>query len=103
MIVRERPAGEPDRVGGGAQVARDEREVGRLDRDVGAGADREPEVGLRERRRVVHAVADHRHDLALLPAAADLGDLLAGVDLGEHALDPDLRRDRARRSRGCRR
>ena len=65
MIVRERPPGEPDRVDGRAQVAGDEREVGGLDRDVRAGAEREPEVGLGERRRVVDAVADHRDDLAL--------------------------------------
>ena len=50
LIVRSVRPGEPDRVDRGAQVARHEREVGGLDRDVGAGADREPEVGLRERR-----------------------------------------------------
>ena len=53
-----------------AQVAGDEREVGGLDRDVGAGPDRHPEVGLGERRRVVDAVADHRDDAALAPAGA---------------------------------
>ena len=74
--MRERPAGEADRVDGGAQVAGDEREVGRLDRDVGAGADREPEVGLGERRRVVDAVADHRDDVSLGLQAPDLGRLL---------------------------
>ena len=50
---------------GGAQVAGDQRQVGGLDRDVGAGADRQAEVGLGERGRVVDAVADHRHDAAL--------------------------------------
>ena len=84
------PSREADRVGGGAQVAGDERQVGRLDRDVGAGADREAEVGLRERGRVVDAVADHRHDLARCLQALDLGDLVVRVDLGEHALDADL-------------
>ena len=53
------------------QVARDERDVGGLDRDVGAGADGEAEVGLRERGRVVDAVADHRDDAALVLQAAD--------------------------------
>ena len=99
----ERPPREPDRVGRGAQVAGDERQVGRLDRDVGAGADREPEVGLRERRRVVDAVADHRHDLARLLEPLDLGDLVAGQDLGEHALDPDLGARRVSRPPRCRR
>ena len=62
---------EADRVGGGAQVAGDERQVGGLDRHVGAGADRQAEVGLGERGRVVDAVADHRHDAALGLQAAD--------------------------------
>ena len=71
----ERAAREPDRVGGRAQVAGDEREVGRLDRDVRAGADREAEVGLRERGRVVDAVADHRDDLAGVLEPPHLGGL----------------------------
>ena len=57
--------GKPDRVGRGTEVAGDERQVGGLDRDVGAGADREPEVGLGEGGCVVDAVTDHRDDLAL--------------------------------------
>ena len=61
---------QPDRVGGRAQVAGDERQVGGLDRHVGAGADREAEVGLGERRRVVHAVAGHRDDAPLRLEAA---------------------------------
>ncbi len=61
----QRAAGEPDRIDGCTEVAGDERQVAGLDRDVGARADREPEVGLRERGCVVDAVADHRHRLAL--------------------------------------
>ena len=38
-------------------------------RDVGAGAHRDADVGLRERGRVVDAVARHRDDAALAPAA----------------------------------
>ena len=37
--------------------------VGGLDGDVGAGADRDADIGLRERGRVVDAVADHRDDV----------------------------------------
>ena len=77
---------------------RDERQVGGLDRDVGAGADREPEVGLRERGRVVDAVADHRDDAALAPAGArtTVG-LVGGQHLGDDLVDADLvRRRRAR-------
>ena len=38
---------------------------GALHRDVGAGAHRDADVGLRQRRRVVDAVARHRDELAL--------------------------------------
>ena len=48
-----------------AQVAADQGDVGGGHRHVGAGADGDAEVGLGQRRRVVDAVADHRHDLAL--------------------------------------
>ena len=68
QVLLDRPqrrAAEADGVGGGAQVAGDERQVRGLDRHVGAGADGQAEVGLRERGRVVDAVADHRHDAAL--------------------------------------
>ena len=41
-----------------------------LDGDVGAGAHRDAEVGLGQRGGVVDAVADHRDDPALAPAAA---------------------------------
>ena len=47
MCIRDSPkgpAGQPDRVAGGPQVAPDERDVGRLDGDVGAGAHRQAEV-----------------------------------------------------------
>ena len=103
MIVRSDAAGEPDRVGGGAEVAGDERQVGRLDGDVGAGADRKPEVGLRERGSVVDAVADHRDHLAGLLQAAHSATLSVRADLGEHALDPDLRGDLRPRARVSRR
>ena len=40
-------------------VATDQRDVGRLDGDVGTAADGEADVGGGQRRRVVDAVADH--------------------------------------------
>ena len=55
----------------------------RLDRHVGAGPDREPEIRLRERGGVVHAVADHRDDLAGVLQPRDLCDLVLGIDLGD--------------------
>ena len=53
-----------------AEVVADERDVGGLERDVGAGADRDAEVGLRQRGRVVDAVADHGDAPRRRPAAA---------------------------------
>ena len=96
MIVRSVARLRPDRVGGGAQVAGDEREVGGLDRDVGAGADREAEVGLGERGRVVDAVADHRDDAALGLQAADHVGLVGGQTSAMTVVDADLGGDRAR-------
>ena len=67
-----------------------------LDRHVGAGADREPEVGLGERGRVVHAVAHHGDDPALgLQATHHVG-LVRRQHLGDHLVDADLRGHRAR-------
>ena len=86
-----------------AQVAGDQRDVGRLDRHVGAGADRDPDIGLGERGGVVDPVADHRHQLALVLQMADLERLVLGQDLGEDALDADLARRSPRPCGGCRR
>ena len=47
----QRAPGQPDRVDRGPQVAADQGEVAGLDRHVGAGAHRDPEVGLRRARR----------------------------------------------------
>ena len=65
----------------------------RLDRDVRARSDCEPEIRLREGGRVVDPVADHRDDLAGLLQPTHLGDLVVGIHLGEDSLDPDLGRD----------
>ena len=65
----------------------------------GAGADREAEVGLGERRSVVDAVADHRHDAPVALQALDDGRLLGRQHLGDHLVDPD--RGRRRRAAVC--
>ncbi len=56
-------------------------------------AERKPEVGLRERRSVVDAVADHRDDPARALEILDRLHLPGRIDAREHALDPDLGRD----------
>ena len=53
------------------------------------------EVGLGEGGGVVDAVADHGDDLALGLEAADDLDLVAGQDLGDDGVDPDLVGDAA--------
>ena len=92
----QRAARQPDRVGGHPQVAADEREVTGLDRDVGAGAHGQAQVGLRERRGVVDAVPDHGDRPALVLQPADDVHLVARQHLGDHLLDPDLGRHRPR-------
>ena len=66
-----------------AELARHEGDVAGLHRHVGAGADGDADVGLRERRGVVDAVADHRHPLALRLQRRDLGRLLARQHVGD--------------------
>ena len=75
-------------VGAAAEVAGDEREVARFDRDVGTGPDRDAEVRLRERGRVVDAVADDRDLVARGLQLAHHVDLLSGEHLGDHPVDP---------------
>ena len=99
-MVRQRPPGQPDRVGGGAQVAADEGEVGGLDRDVGAGAHREAEVGLGERGGVVDAVADHRDDPALGLQPRTTATLSAGSTSAITCVDADLARRPLAATRG---
>ena len=90
--VRARQA---DRVGGAAQVAAHQGDVGCLDRGIRPRSHREAEVGLRERGGVVHAVADHRDDAALGLQRRDDGDLVLREHLGDDSLDADLVGDRA--------
>ena len=92
---RQRPPREANRVAGGVEIAGDERQVARLDRHVGPGADREAEIGLRQRGRVVDAVADHRDDRSvLLQSRATTAALSAGRTSAIDVVDADLARRR---------
>ena len=53
------------------QIARQQRDAGALDRDVGAAAHRDADIGGSKRRRIVDAVADHGDATALLPQPLD--------------------------------
>ena len=85
-----RRAGQLDRRGDAVQIAAHPRQVAGLDRHVSAGADRDAEVGLDERGRVVDAVADHRDRAAVGLEAGDLVLLAVGQHLREDAVDSDL-------------
>ena len=68
-------------------------EVTGFDGDVGAVAHRDAEIGLRQRGRVVDAVADHGDDATLGLQAGDRFDLAGGRHVGDHIVvgNPDLR------------
>ena len=70
---------------GGEVVVGEDHHRGVL-RHLGAGdAHGHADVGLLERRRVVHAVAGHRDDVALLLERVDEADLVLGRHPGDHA------------------
>ena len=76
-----------------AQVALHQRDAGALHRHVGAGAHRDADVGLRQRRRVVDAVAGHGDHAALGLQALDDRRLLLGQHLGLDLVDAHGARD----------
>ena len=87
-------ARELDGLDGRAQVAAHERDVAGLDRDVAPGADRDADVGLRERRRVVDAVADHGDDPPFILQPANLVALPFRQHARDDAVDAGDARDR---------
>ena len=68
----------------------DEDDIRGLHSHVRASADGDADVGLRERRRVVDAVADHGDAEAALLQRSHFGDLVGGQHLGEHLPDAHL-------------
>ena len=68
--------------------------VARLARRLRAGVHRHADIGLRQRGRIVGAVAAHRDQLARLLFAADQRELVLGRRLREEIVDPCLGRDR---------
>ena len=61
--------------------------------DIGARPDGDTDIGRRQRRGVIDAVAHHGHDLALLLHFLDLRGLVLGKDFGEDRIDAELLRD----------
>ena len=84
----ERRAAEADGEGNGAQVVGHQRNVGGLDRGVGAGgAHGDADVGRGQRRRVVDAVADHGHRAELPTQLLDERDLVGRHQRRTHRID----------------
>ena len=81
-----------------AQIVGHERDVGGLDGGVGAGgAHRDADIRRGERRRVVDAVADHRHRTELVAHPLDEIDLVGRHQRRTHRRRPGrLRPPRAR-------
>ena len=100
--VPHRRAAEPPGPRDAAQVALHERDARALHRDVGAGAHRDPDVGLRQRRRVVDPVARHRDDAALGLEPLDDSRLLLGQHLGLDLVDAERPARPPPPSCGCR-
>ena len=94
---------QPDDADDQPRVGAGEDEPGRLDGDVGAGADGDADVGAGEGGGVVDAVADHGDLEAAGLELGDLGGLVLGEDLGEHLVDAEVARRRRRRPGGRRR
>ena len=70
--------------GQGRELAVEEHELRDGARRGRARAHRHADVGVLQRQRVVHAVAGHRHDVALRLQRADHRPLLLGRDPPEH-------------------
>ena len=76
---------------------------GALHRHVGARAHGDAHVGLRQRRRVVDAVAGHGHDVPFGLEALDDLRFCVGQDLGLDLVDAERAPDGLGGRRGCRR
>ncbi len=82
-----------------ADPAVQDRRIGRLQRDVGAAAHGDADIGGRERRRVVDAVADLGDNLAAAPAARATIRCLSCGSSSARDLDAELVADGLRRAR----
>ena len=98
----QRAAADPDRVGDAVDAVDHDHGVGGLGRDRRAGrAHRDPDVGERERGRVVDPVADHhdRPEVRARPHRADDLELLLGRLVAVDPVCADLAADRVRHRR----
>ena len=71
---------------------RSKHDVGDLDGHGRAAGDGDADVGLAQRERIVHAVADHRDDPPLGPQLADEPRLVLGQEIGVVVLEAERAR-----------
>ena len=77
------------------RVGPHKHDVGGVDCNVGAGSNRDAEVGLGERGGVVYAVSDHRNLAARTLELGDFGCLVTREHLRKHGVDSELLADPA--------
>lgn len=70
-----------------AQIPLDQRHLGAVHGHAGARAHRHANIGLGQRRRIVDAIAGHRHDAALALQARHQRQLVGGLDTAMHLVD----------------
>jgi hypothetical protein len=87
----------PARTHDPGEVALDQGDGGAFDSDFGAGTHGDADIGRRQRRRVVDAVAGHRDNPAGLAQPGHDGALLIGQHLGFGVSNPELLRHGLRR------
>ena len=81
---------EPARPDDAVEIALDQRDAGAFDRDVGAGAHGDADIGGGKRRRVVDAVAGHGDARALRAQLVDQRLLALRQHAGAHLVDAEL-------------
>ncbi len=97
MHLAQRSARQLDRADDIERIAFHQHHVGAFDRHIGSSADGEADIGLRQRRCIVDAVAHHADPLSLRLQLLDLGCLVTGQHVGQHDVDADLAGDALRR------
>ena len=88
-------AAETQRVRNLQQLVRHQRHISRFERGIAAShAHHDADVGGRQRRGIVHAIADHRHRAEPAPQIVDGGHFVFGQQLRPHLVDAEFGRDR---------
>ena len=91
-----RPLRDHDRLADPVEAIGEDHHIGRLRRGAGAaGAERDPDIGRGQRRRIVDTVADHDGRMQPLLGAHRV-DLVGGHPVGQHRIEIERGADRMR-------